>query len=148
MRLTSSFSEGEEIPKQHTKDDRNTSPPLAWTDAPPGTKSFAIIVSDPDAPDPAAPKRTWVHWVVTDLPPEVAGLDEGTTGGGVVGHNDWKETAWGGPQPPIGRHRYFFKLYALDTVLGLAAPTKAEALAAMEGHVLAEAELMGTFPAP
>jgi hypothetical protein len=109
------------------------------------------VVDDPDAPDPAAPRMTWVHWVLYDLSPALAGLDEGLRHGALPqgtreGLNDWKRTGWGGPCPPIGRHRYFFKLYALDAELGdLGTPTKARLEQAMRGHVIAEAQLVGTY---
>lgn len=152
MKLTSNaFPAGGEIPEVHTCKGSDLSPPLAWSDAPSGTKSFALIVDDPDAPDPAAPKRTWVHWVVYDLPPTTASLAEGEGGKepappARAGRNDWSRTGYGGPCPPIGRHRYYFKLFALDAVLGDAgAAGKAALEKAMEGHVLARAELVGTF---
>jgi Raf kinase inhibitor-like YbhB/YbcL family protein len=118
---------------------------------PDGTKSLVLIVDDPDAPDPAAPKMTWVHWVVFNLPADVAGLPEAAGGkalpkGAVSALNDWKRADYGGPCPPIGRHRYFHKLYALDQGLSLGAGvTKVEVEAAMRGHVLASAELVGTY---
>jgi hypothetical protein len=127
------------------------SPPLSWSGAPQGTKSFALIVDDPDAPDPKAPKMTYVHWVVHNIPAGTASLPEGATrsglpAGAVQGLNDWKRVGYGGPCPPIGRHRYFHKLYALDTDLpGLERPTKQQLLDAMKGHVLAEAQLVGTY---
>jgi len=108
-------------------------------------------VDDPDAPDPAAPQRTWVHWVLYDIPPDAGGLPQGVAPGVLPpgtreGLNDWGRTGYGGPCPPIGRHRYFHKLYALDTVLeGLAQPTKAQVEATMKGHVLDQAELIGTY---
>jgi Raf kinase inhibitor-like YbhB/YbcL family protein len=147
MRLTSpAFTEGGEIPKQYTQDGRDLSPPLSWTDVPPGTRSLALIVDDPDAPDPAAPLRTWVHWVVTDLPPETTGLAEGVTRvPGRIGLNDWDHAAWEGPLPPKGRHRYVFKLYALDRTLELDRPTKKAVERAMQGHVLAETKLVGEY---
>ena len=148
MRLTSpAFHDGEEIPQKYTCEGANISPPLAWTDVPPGTRSLALVVDDPDAPDPEAPTTTWVHWVIFDLPPKRKNLHEnlGALAHGHVGLNDWKRAAWGGPCPPIGRHRYFFKLYALDRVLELSRPTKAELERAMAGHVLAEATLIGTY---
>jgi hypothetical protein len=148
MQLTSkAFENGADIPRRYTSDGPNVSPPLAWSDIPAGTRSLALVVDDPDAPDPAAPKRTWVHWVLADIPPETGGLDEGVDGvpGVHVGMNDWKHSKWEGPSPPVGRHRYFFKLYALDRVLGLEHPTKAAVVSAMKGHVLAEAELVGTY---
>jgi Raf kinase inhibitor-like YbhB/YbcL family protein len=152
LALTSpAFAPGGEIPALFTCEDQDISPLLEWTGAPAGTKSFVLIVDDPDAPDPAAPKVVWVHWVLYNLPPSTTGLPEGVNPkdlppGTREGTNDWKHTGYRGPCPPIGRHRYFHKLYALDTVLGdLGTPTKAEVEAAMEGHVLAQAELMGTY---
>lgn len=150
--LTSSaFAPAGEIPARHTCDGEDRSPALAWTGAPEGTRSFALVVDDPDAPDPAAPKTTWVHWVLYDLPAEAAGLPEGVTAGALPAgtreaRNDWQRTGWGGPCPPIGRHRYFFKLYALDTVLpDLGLPDARALERAMAGHVLAKAELVGTY---
>ena len=152
LQLTSqSFGAGGEIPARHTCEGEDVSPHLAWTGAPEGTKSFALIVDDPDAPDPAAPRMTWVHWVMCDIPAHTSELAEDASpkrlpAGAREGTNDWKRTGYAGPCPPIGRHRYFFKLYALDTVLpDLKSPTKAELEKAMEGHVLAKAELMGTY---
>ncbi len=137
------------IPRRYTCQGEDVSPPLTWEGAPEATKSFALIVDDPDAPDPAAPKLTWVHWVVWDIPATTSALDEAIASlpsPAKSGLNDWQRTGYGGPCPPIGRHRYFHKLYALDTVLGhLGRPTKADLLAAMTGHVLAEAELIGTY---
>lgn len=132
---------------KHTAEGIDVSPPLAWTDVPRGTRSLALIVDDPDAPDPDAPATTWVHWVLSDLSPERDHLHEnlGRPAVGQVGLNDWHRAAWGGPAPPIGRHRYHFKLYALDCVLGLSRPTKAELERAMAGHVLSEATLIGTY---
>jgi Raf kinase inhibitor-like YbhB/YbcL family protein len=116
---------------------------------PAGTRSLVLIVDDPDAPDPAAPKMTWVHWVLYDLPSDATGLAEGVKAlpaGAREGLNDWQRTGYGGPCPPVGRHRYFHKLYALDTVLpDLGRPTKAQLEAAMKGHVLAQAQLIGTY---
>ena len=150
--LTSSaFQNGTEIPSVHTCEGRDTSPPLAWSGAPAGTKSFSLIVDDPDAPDPKAPKMTWVHWVLYDLPPSSAGLpgaaaSKDLPSGTREGLNDWKRIGYGGPCPPIGRHRYFFKLYALDVVLpDLGSPTKAKLEKAIDGHELGKAELMGTY---
>jgi Raf kinase inhibitor-like YbhB/YbcL family protein len=143
---STAFRDGGEIPKKYTQDADGLSPPLMWTDVPPGTRSLALVVDDPDAPDPAAPRQTWVHWVVSDLPPDTTGLVEGITRvPGRVGLNDWKHAAWDGPMPPRGRHRYVFKLYALDRVLGLDLPTKRELERAMKDHVLAETSLIGTY---
>jgi Raf kinase inhibitor-like YbhB/YbcL family protein len=128
---------------------RDASPPLAWSGVPAGTRSLALIVDDPDAPDPAAPRMTWVHWVLYNLPPGDGVLAQGAgepPAGTRHGRNDWGRADYGGPCPPIGRHRYFFKLYALDTVLpDLKNPTKAELETAMQGHVLAKTELVGTY---
>jgi Raf kinase inhibitor-like YbhB/YbcL family protein len=150
--LTSpAFAPGGDIPKPQTCDGKDESPPLAWSGAPAGTRSLALIVDDPDAPDPAAPKLVWVHWVLYNLPAEPRGLPGGITAktlpkGALEGLNDWKRTGWQGPCPPVGRHRYFFKLYALDTVLpDLKRPTKSALEKSMEGHVLARAELMGHY---
>ena len=145
------FADNGGIPKQYTCEGADISPPLNWSGAPQGTRSFALIVDDPDAPDPRAPKTTWVHWVVHNIPAEAPGLPEGATARGLPagtlqGLNDWKRVGYGGPCPPIGRHRYFHKLYAVDTVLtGLERATKAQLLEALKGHVLAEAQLGGTY---
>ncbi len=150
LTLTSTaFAHQGEIPSRHTCEGENLSPPLAWSGVPPGTKSLALIVDDPDAPDPAAPKRVYVHWVAYNLPPEATSLPEAVAklpGAGRDGTNDWQRTGYGGPCPPIGRHRYFHKLYALDTLLpDLGHPTKAALEKAMAGHVIAEAQLVGTY---
>jgi Raf kinase inhibitor-like YbhB/YbcL family protein len=152
MQITSTaFANNGSIPAKFTCEGSDVSPALAWSGAPAGTKSFALIVDDPDAPDPAAPKMTWVHWVLYDIPPSASGLAEAVDPaalpkGAREGTNDWKRTGYGGPCPPIGRHRYFHKLYALDTVLSdLGKPTKAKLLEAMKGHILAETQLMGTY---
>ena len=139
------------IPTLHTCEGRDVSPPLVWTGVPATAKSLVLIVDDPDAPDPKAPKMTWVHWVLYNLPPTTTGLAEGVASSALPpgtreGTNDWKRTGYGGPCPPIGRHRYFHKLYALDVLLADLAPaTKADVEAAMKGHVLAQAELVGTY---
>jgi Raf kinase inhibitor-like YbhB/YbcL family protein len=152
LALTSvAFAHQGEIPSQYTCDGRDISPPLEWSGAPHDTKSFALIVDDPDAPDPAAPKMTWVHWVLYNLPPSCSGLPQAVPAdrlpsGTREGLNDWKRTGYGGPCPPIGRHRYFFKLYALDVELpNLGKATKSELERAMRGHVLAQATLIGTY---
>jgi len=137
------------IPPKYTCQGADVSPPLSWSGVPAGAKSLALIVDDPDAPDPAAPKMTWVHWVLYNIPPTTSGLPEAVKTlppGTLEGLNDWQRTGYGGPCPPIGRHRYFHKLYALDIVLpDLKHPTKAQLEKAMAGHVLAEAQLIGTY---
>jgi Raf kinase inhibitor-like YbhB/YbcL family protein len=150
--LTSpAFGEGGEIPTRYTCEGQDVSPPLAWSDLPSGTKSLVLIVDDPDAPDPKAPKMTWVHWVLYNLPPTAGQLAEAVERkplptGTREGLNDWKRTGYGGPCPPVGRHRYFHKLFALDTVLpDLGRPTKAQLEKAMQRHVLAGTELVGTY---
>jgi Raf kinase inhibitor-like YbhB/YbcL family protein len=146
---SAAFSPNGDMPARLTCDGQDVSPPLAWSGLPEGTKSLALIVDDPDAPDPKAPTLTWVHWVVYNLPPTEAGLAEGVKAlpaGALDGLNDWKRTGYGGPCPPVGRHRYFHKLYALDTVLpDLRQPTKAQLEKAMQGHVLAETHLIGLY---
>lgn len=145
---SSAFSDRGEIPVRHTCEGADTSPPLAWTGVPTGAKSLALIVYDPDAPDPAAPRTTWVHWVVFDIPPGATGLAEGAKPppGAQEGLNDWGTPGYRGPCPPVGSHRYFHRLYALDVILGsLAQPTKARIEAAMRGHVIASAQLVGTY---
>jgi hypothetical protein len=143
------FAPGGEIPAVHTCEGRDVSPALEWSGVPAGAKSLALVVDDPDAPDPRAPKTTWVHWVLYDVPPSTTSLAQGVKAlpaGAREGVNDWRRTGYGGPCPPVGRHRYFFKLYALDRTLGdLGRPTKAALEKAMEGHVLARAELVGTY---
>jgi Raf kinase inhibitor-like YbhB/YbcL family protein len=150
MVLTSTnFTNQGAIPGKHTCEGNDVSPALTWANAPAGTKSFALIVDDPDAPDPANPKMTWVHWVLYNIPASTATLPEGVKGlpdGTLEGLNDWKQTGYRGPCPPIGRHRYFCKLYALDIILAdLKTPAKAKLEKAMEGHVLAKTELVGTY---
>jgi Raf kinase inhibitor-like YbhB/YbcL family protein len=148
---SSVFEQGSAIPRLHTCDDKDLSPPLEWSDPPGNARSFALIVDDPDAPDPAAPTRVYVHWVLYDLPASVTSIQEdgeqdAVKAGARQGKNDWSRTGYGGPCPPIGRHRYFFKLYALDAMLGdLGTPTKKELEKAMQGHIVAQAELMGTY---
>jgi len=148
---STAFGANGAIPARHTCEGDDLSPPLAWSGAPAGARSFALIVDDPDAPDPKAPRMTWVHWVLYDLPATASGLaqdvdPQALPAGTREGLNDWGRTGYGGPCPPIGRHRYFHKLYALDTVLGdLGRPKKAALEKAMKGHVLAEAVLVGTY---
>lgn len=152
FRLTSPmFADGGAIPSKYTCEGEEISPPLAWSGTPPETKSLVLILDDPDAPDPRAPRMTWVHWVLYDLPPTTSSLPEGADRaslppGTKKGLNDWKKAQYGGPCPPIGRHRYVHKLYALDTQLSeLRHPTKAEVERAMRGHILSEAKLIGTY---
>lgn len=146
-----SFMHDRMIPARHTCDGLDISPPLAWSGVPLGVKSLALIVDDPDAPDPAAPKTIWVHWVLYNIPPNASSLTEGVTvkalpAGTLQGINDWRRIGYGGPCPPIGKHRYFFKLYALDTTLpDLRNPSKAALKKAMQNHVLAQAELIGLY---
>jgi Raf kinase inhibitor-like YbhB/YbcL family protein len=143
------FAHQADIPAKYTCEGSDISPPLAWSGIPAGTQSLALIVDDPDAPDPAAPKRTWVHWVLYNLPPTGKGLGEAVRAlpaGTLEGLTDWNRTGYGGPCPPIGRHRYFFKLYALDALLpDLGKPTKAKLEQAMARHILAQAELIGLY---
>jgi Raf kinase inhibitor-like YbhB/YbcL family protein len=144
------FGPNASIPAKHTCEGDDVSPALAWSGVPPGAKSLVLIVDDPDAPDPAAPRTTWVHWVLYDVPPSSTGLPEGATAatlpaGARDGLNDWRRPGYGGPCPPIGRHRYVHKLYALDTTLDVREPTKADLETAMEGHILARGELVGTY---
>jgi Raf kinase inhibitor-like YbhB/YbcL family protein len=150
MQISSSvFADNGAIPKKYTCDGDDLSPPLAWTRVPANAKTLLLIVDDPDAPDPKAPKMTWVHWVLYNLPASAAGLAEAVKqlpAGTLEGTNDWGRTGYGGPCPPIGRHRYFHKLYALDTVLpDMKRPRTADLEKAMKGHVLAEAVLIGTY---
>lgn len=152
MKITTpSFEHQGEIPKQSTCDGSDFSPALNWSNLPENTKSLALIVDDPDAPDPTAPKMTWVHWVLFNLPPEITGLAENIDPsalpkGTLQGLNDWQQTGYRGPCPPRGRHRYFFKLYALDTIQpDLQTPDKANLEKAMASHVIGKAELIGTY---
>jgi len=148
---STAFSPNGGMPIKHTCEAEDVSPALAWSGVPAGARSLAMIVDDPDAPDPAAPKRVYVHWVVYDMDPAATGLPEGVKPserphGGRQGKNDGGNVGYMGPCPPIGRHRYFFKLYALDTTLGdLGVATKADLEAAMRGHVLEQVELIGTY---
>lgn len=144
---SSAFGMRRSIPVQFTAEGDDIAPPLSWSTPPEGTKSIAVIVDDPDAPNPDAPQRTWVHWVVTGIPPTTTELRGGNSlpDGAVMGTNDWGNSVWGGPNPPIGRHRYFFKVYALDIPLAAPGITKRELLAAMKGHILAQGELIGTY---
>ena len=150
--LTSqAFQDGGEIPVRYTCKGADVSPPLAWCGVPPNARSLVLIVDDPDAPDPAAPRMTWVHWLLYNIPPSTGSLAEGIAvhafpAGTLEGTNDFRKTGYGGPCPPIGRHRYFFKLYALDTMLSdLHRPARGALERAMKDHVIAHAELVGTF---
>ncbi|TAN66683.1 MAG: YbhB/YbcL family Raf kinase inhibitor-like protein [Methylobacter sp.] len=140
-----------DIPKTFTCDGDDSSPALSWSGAPLHTKSWVLIVDDPDAPDPAKPKMTWVHWLLYNIPPTVTELPRAVAVGDLPvgtqqGKNDWKRTGYGGPCPPIGRHRYFHKLYALDIELpNLHLPNKSQLEAAMAGHIIGQAELIGTY---
>ena len=153
MELNSrAFAQLADIPSQYTCEGSDQSPPLAWSGVPAGAKSLALIVDDPDAPDPAAPRMTWVHWVLYNLPPDTTSLEAGRSrasdlpAGTRQGLNDWKREGYGGPCPPIGRHRYVHKLYALDIVLPVLQPaTKAALEKAMQGHILAVGELVGYY---
>jgi len=143
------FSDNQPIPAHYTCEGKDTSPALAFSGVPEGTKSLVLIVDDPDAPDPATPKMTWIHWLLYNLPPDTSGLAEApadlptSTRQGI---NDFKRTRYGGPCPPIGRHRYYFKLYALDTMLpDLDQPNKDALLQAMQDHVLDQARLIGLY---
>jgi len=148
---SSAFDNGAEIPARYTCKGDDVSLPLNWEGVPEASRSLVLIVDDPDAPDPGAPKTVWVHWVLYNIPPDINSLSEHITSatlppGAIEGTNDWQRLGYGGPCPPIGRHRYFHKLYALDIVLeGLNKPTKADVEAAMQGHIIAQAELIGTF---
>ena len=148
---STAFSAGQAVPKKYTCEGDDRSPPLAWSGAPAGTRSFALVVDDPDAPDPAAPRMTWVHWVIYNIPASTTTLAEGSSSGSlpagaVEGRNDFGRVRFGGPCPPVGRHRYFHKLYALDAEMPAGKALDKPALeAAMKGHVLAQAELMGTY---
>ncbi len=152
LTLTSSaFAPGGAIPREHTCDGADRSPSLTWDGVPAGTECLALIVDDPDAPDPAAPRMRWVHWVLYDIPPATRSLPAGLTGGTLPpgareGRNDWGGAGYRGPCPPIGRHRYVHTLYALDVTLpDLDTPTKSDLERAMAGHVLGTAELVGTY---
>ena len=145
------YANGDSIPARYTCEGKDISPPLEWSGIPEGTRSLVLLIDDPDAPDPRAPRMIWVHWVVFNIPPEATGLIEDASRGGlpqgtVQGVNDWNKTGYGGPCPPVGRHRYVHRLYALDTLLeGLKNPVKADIETAMQGHVLEETKLVATF---
>ncbi len=148
IKITSpAFEPGGMIPNKYTCDAQDISPPLSWGDLPDDTASIALVCDDPDAP-----MGTWVHWVLFDLPPDAQGLPENIPAvenlenGGIHGINDWRKLGYGGPCPPGGTHRYYFKIYALDKLMNIpVGNTKAQLLKAMEGHILAEGELMGRY---
>ena len=149
--VSSAFDDGGAIPREYTCEGNDNSPELSWSGVPADARSLVLIVDDPDAPDPAAPTMTWVHWVLFNIPSDASELAAAISStqlpnGTREGLNDWQRTGYGGPCPPIGRHRYFHKLYALDTALpAMEQPTKAQVEAAMDGHVIASAQLMGTY---
>ena len=148
---SSSFTQDRMIPARYTCDGPDVSPSLAWSGVPAGAKNLVLIVDDPDAPDPAAPQMTWVHWVLYNIPTDAKTVVEVIAAkdlppGTLLGLNDWRRTSYGGPCPPVGRHRYFFKLYALDAVLpDLGQPATTALEKAMQGHVLAHCELVGLY---
>lgn len=152
--ISPSFSHQGFIPAHHTCDGEDSSPELIWNGIPENTKSLVLIVDDPDVPDPQAPKMTWVHWILYNIPPSTNKLPARITTselpiGTLEGLNDWKRTGYGGPCPPIGTHRYFHKLYALDTLLpDLNQPTKTTLEQTMQGHIIAQAELIGLYCRP
>ncbi|MDQ5872517.1 MAG: YbhB/YbcL family Raf kinase inhibitor-like protein [Acidobacteriota bacterium] len=149
--ISPAFGENGSIPSQYTCDGDDISPPLVWSDVPSGTKSLALIMDDPDSPDPAKPQRVYVHWVVYNISPMTLKLPLNAAKSGLPlralhGTNDWGKQTYGGPCPAIGKHRYFFKLYALDDQLkGLKNPTKAQVEEAMMGHLVDNVELVGTY---
>lgn len=146
---TPAFANGADMPECFTQEAENLSPELRFSGVPPQTRSLVLIADDPDAPDPAAPKRLWLHWLVINIAPQTTGFAQGIKHyprGARVAVNDSGVRGWSGPRPPVGRHRYYFKLYALDTTLDLPeAFTRSDVENAMQGHVLASAETMGTY---
>jgi hypothetical protein len=145
------FQNGEKIPVAYTCEGDDLPPPLHWEGEPPGTRSFALVMQDPDAPDPEQPKATWTHWVLYNLPPNIhdipeSMLPESLPTGAREALNDWKRMGYGGPCPPVGRHRYFYRIYALDTVLpDMGHVTWKQLERALQGHILAQTELIGTY---
>lgn len=136
------------IPTEYTCEGNDNAPPLQWSGVPDGTRSFVLIVDDPDAPDPAAPRKAWVHWIVYNIPARATAIPakDALPPGAECALNDWNRRDYGGPCPPVGRHRYVFKLYALDTELPhLPNARKSDIESAIEGHVLAKAELVGAY---
>ena len=153
MILTSSaFRDGGQIPAKYTCDGPNISPPLAFSGIPKGAKSLVLFIDDPDAPDPEHPRMDWTHWLLYNLPPGTASLSEGIRDlpqGTLSGWTDFRRTTYGGPCPPVGNHRYFHRLYALDVILpNLGMASKSDILNAMKGHILDEAELVGKYRRP
>jgi len=148
---STAFASGAGIPAKYTCSGEGVSPPLSWSGVPESAKTLALVVDDPDAPDPAAPRRTWVHWVIYDIPAASTGLPEGAgnsapSAPAKAAQNDSSRPTYGPPCPPIGKHRYFFKLYALDIELPALEPANNAALErAMQGHTVAHAELIGTY---
>lgn len=145
---SSVFHNGDTIPDRYTCEGDDVAPPLHWTGIPSDARSLVLIVEDPDAPDPRHPRTTFTHWIVYNIPPSADDIPEGGTlpKNARTGVNDWQRRDYGGPCPPIGRHRYVHRLFALDTMLNFdQAPTRAQVLQAMDGHVLAEAQLIGTY---
>jgi hypothetical protein len=148
---SSAYAHDGSIPARFTCMGEDISPPLEWSGVPEGTRSLVLVIDDPDAPDPKAPRVTWVHWVLYNIPPQATALPEdasrsGLSPGAMQGLNDWDKAAYGGPCPPIGCHRYVHKLYALDTILeGLQRPVKADIETAMQGHILEETKLVATY---
>lgn len=143
IQITSSaFKEGDRIPRLYSCDDKNISPPISWTGVPSNTVTLAIIMDDPDTPS-----GTWVHWVLYNLPPDLTSLEQGFSGKGTAGKNDFNRMGYGGPCPPKGStHRYYIKIYALDTLLDLkAGASKAQVESLMRGHILAQGQLMGKY---
>ncbi len=150
MILTSpAFREGQQIPEKYTCDGANISPPLSWSSVPQGTRSLVLFIDDPDAPDPAHPRMDWTHWLLYNIPPQTLSLVEGVRdlpAGTRMGFTDFRREEYSGPCPPIGNHRYFHRLYALDIVLpDLGKASKRDIESAMKGHVLGEAELIGKY---
>lgn len=147
--LSPAFVTGGGIPPGYSCDGGDISPELVWRGAPPKTKALALIMDDPDAPDPAAPRMIWTHWVLYNIPPATQGLTENVKSlpdGTVMGINSWGKTGYGGPCPPIGRHRYFFRLYALDSTITAPQPLDEKSLMqAMQGHIIESAELVGKY---
>lgn len=149
--ISSDFGHNADIPVRFTCDGEDVSPELSWSDIPAGTESLALIVDDPDAPDPSTPKMTWVHWVLYNIPPTASSLAAAIAAkdlpeGTLEGLNDWAKAGYGGPCPPMGKHRYFHKLYALDIVLPDRGQIKKSDLEnAIAGHILEKAELIGLY---